>query len=52
MREIRNINSDWLFSKNNNNFDLINLPHTWNAIDGTDGKNDYYSGLRKSNFII
>lgn len=44
MREIRNINSDWLFSKNNNNFDLINLPHTWNAIDGTDGKNDYYRG--------
>ena len=43
MREIRNINSDWLFSKNNNNFDLINLPHTWNAIDGQSAS-DYYRG--------
>ena len=22
----------------------INLPHTWNAIDGQDGGNDYYRG--------
>ena len=22
----------------------MNLPHTWNSIDGTDGKNDYYRG--------
>ena len=25
-------------------WDLVNIPHTWNAIDGQDGDNDYYRG--------
>lgn len=25
-------------------WDWVNLPHTWNAIDGQDGGNDYYRG--------
>lgn len=24
--------------------ECVNLPHTWNAVDGQDGKNDYYRG--------
>lgn len=26
------------------NWYWVNLPHTWNAIDGQDGGNDYYRG--------
>ena len=25
-------------------WDFVNLPHTWNAIDGQDGGNDYWRG--------
>ncbi len=52
MREIINLNTKWAFSKLadavpteiNNKWDFVNLPHTWNAIDGIDGDNDYYRG--------
>ncbi len=52
MRTIVNLNSKWAFSKMadaiptaiNNKWDFVNLPHTWNAIDGIDGDNDYYRG--------
>ena len=51
MRKIINFNENWLFVKANAdiNADLsaaeaINLPHSWNAIDGQDGGNDYYRG--------
>lgn len=44
MRIIKNINSSWEFSKDNKTFDSIDLPHTWNGIDGQDGGNDYYRG--------
>ncbi len=52
MRQIINFNSKWAFSKNANNppsempqlWDFVNLPHTWNNIDGQDGNNDYYRG--------
>ena len=52
MRQIININKDWYFTKeiafpqkiNNLKMEKINLPHTWNNIDGTDGGNDYYRG--------
>ncbi len=46
MRQIININKDWAFSKldGNNQVEQINVPHTWNAIDGTDGGNDYWRG--------
>lgn len=46
MRQTQLINNDWTFSKQAdfNNSSLVNLPHTWNAIDGQDGGNDYYRG--------
>lgn len=44
MRFVKNINSNWQFSKDNKNWENVNLPHTWNGIDGQDGGNDYYRG--------
>ena len=52
MRTILNFNAKWAFSKManeipneiNNKWDFVNLPHSWNAIDGQDGDNDYYRG--------
>lgn len=52
MRQIVNINEKWAFSKEAvatpetmpENWVWVNLPHTWNAIDGQDGGNDYYRG--------
>ena len=53
MRNKINFNSDWLFSKDNINFEPITIPHTWNNIDGTDGGSNYYRGLcyYKKNFV-
>lgn len=42
--------SDWHFTKENPGIptavmgEAIALPHTWNAVDGQDGGNDYYRG--------
>lgn len=44
MRRILSLNDTWKFSKNNSDFETVNLPHTWNAVDGQDGGNDYYRG--------
>ena len=52
MRIIQNINKDWVFIKNLAEIpaeipaeaEQIQLPHTWNAIDGQDGGNDYFRG--------
>ncbi|MBQ8783495.1 MAG: glycoside hydrolase family 2 protein [Clostridia bacterium] len=52
MRKIININRKWAFTKQANEapasmpekWDFVNLPHSWNAIDGQDGGNDYYRG--------
>ena len=52
MRTIVNINRKWAFTKQttgipseiNTQWDFVNLPHTWNGIDGQDGANDYYRG--------
>ena len=49
MRNIININKNWLFKKDTTDITLrdgaqINLPHTWNAEDGHDGGNDYFRG--------
>lgn len=43
MRNIKNINENWIFVKENEK-STVNLPHTWNGIDGQDGGNDYYRG--------
>ncbi len=51
MRRIVNINKGWTFTKETvENFakiplgESVDLPHSWNAIDGQDGGNDYYRG--------
>ena len=50
MRSILNFNSSWNFYKATSDInvkegaELVNLPHSWNALDGQDGGNDYYRG--------
>lgn len=52
MRNIKEINSGWFFSKDADappsslpaSWDQVDLPHTWNGTDGQDGGNDYYRG--------
>ncbi len=52
MREITCINGGWFFIRNTDSVpseipsdaEPINIPHTWNAEDGTDGGNDYFRG--------
>ena len=52
MREIFSLNTKWAFSKEATSVPevmperwyWVNLPHTWNAIDGQDGGNDLYRG--------
>lgn len=48
-----NLNQSWLFKLEHvelneiqkTTFQQINLPHTWNNIDGQDGGNDYFRGI-------
>ena len=49
MRNLINLNENWLFTKDTTDVSLrtgvqVNLPHTWNAEDGFDGGNDYFRG--------
>jgi len=52
LRQIININQKWVFTKQatqvptqiDKKWDFVNLPHSWNAIDGQDGGNDYFRG--------
>ena len=52
MRTVLNINQNWAFSKEAASvpaalpadWEVLNLPHSWNAIDGQDGGGDYYRG--------
>ena len=51
MRKNVNLNKNWLFSKTAeipadlpSGWEEISLPHTWNAVDGQDGGNDYWRG--------
>ncbi|NOU69703.1 DUF4982 domain-containing protein [Paenibacillus sp. LMG 31461] len=64
MRQLINMNQSWSFSKQDiavtndviwdaSNWEPIDLPHTWNAIDGANGF-DFYKGAcwyRKSFFV-
>ncbi len=45
MRKILNLNKGWAFAKQetSNEWEQVDLPHTWNAIDGANGFN-YYKG--------
>ena len=52
MRQIYNFNTKWAFSKEAleapttmpERWNWVNIPHTWNNIDGQDGGNDLYRG--------
>lgn len=51
MRNILSLNSGWLFNKGPAvpntlpvDWEKVSLPHTWNAVDGQDGGNDYWRG--------
>lgn len=45
MRTIIYFNRDWDFYKKEGDMpEHVDLPHTWNAVDGQDGGNDYYRG--------
>ncbi|MBR5233722.1 MAG: glycoside hydrolase family 2 protein [Clostridia bacterium] len=52
MRNIYNFNYKWAFTKQAdcvpeslpNDWVWVNLPHSWNNIDGQDGGNDFYRG--------
>ena len=52
MRSILNINQNWGFLKDAKevpstlpaDWEVVNVPHSWNAIDGMDGGADYFRG--------
>ena len=50
MRQIIKFNDNWHFWKNVSDINVqdggepVCLPHTWNALDGQDGGNDYFRG--------
>ena len=52
MRTVYNLNAKWAFTKEAADvpaslpmtWNWVNLPHSWNAIDGQDGDNDYFRG--------
>jgi len=52
VRNIVSINNNWFFSKEATavpetlctDWEAVNVPHCWNAIDGQDGGNDYWRG--------
>ena len=44
MRQIINFNDNWTFHKPDETAAPVTLPHTWNAVDGQDGGNDYWRG--------
>ena len=44
MRNIININAGWLFKKPDCEAVTLDLPHSWNAVDGQDGGADYFRG--------
>ena len=52
MRKITVLKDGWKFVKQADNAEqavcaqseTVSLPHTWNAVDGQDGGNDYYRG--------
>ena len=44
MRRSETLNQDWLFIGPDKKEVSVSLPHTWNAVDGQDGGNDYWRG--------
>ena len=46
MRTILNFNAGWQFARAGEaqQWESVTLPHSWNAVDGQDGGNDYFRG--------
>ena len=44
MRKTTILNADWLFRYHDGSERRLDLPHTWNALDGQDGGGDYWRG--------
>ena len=44
MRISQLLNTGWAFTYHDGTVQQVNIPHTWNAIDGQDGGNDYWRG--------
>lgn len=44
MRKEWTIHDNWLFRYHDGTTSTVDLPHTWNAVDGQDGGNDYWRG--------
>lgn len=44
MRRTEKLMKDWMFYKNGEKRP-VDLPHTWNALDGQDGGDDYFRGV-------
>ena len=52
LRNVINFNANWVFTKQNAgvpaampaDWERVDLPHCWNAVDGQDGGNDYHRG--------
>ena len=50
-RIVQSMNKGWRFAKTGEvpaalpqGWEQVDLPHTWNAVDGQDGGNDYWRG--------
>ena len=44
MRREIELKKGWVFTGRDGKAVKVDLPHTWNAVDGQDGGNDYYRG--------
>ena len=44
MRKAINFNENWIFKKEGK-IEKVNIPHTWNAVDGQTGPEEYYRGI-------
>lgn len=53
MRKEQLINENWLFQYHDGAETIVNIPHTWNNVDGQDGGDDYYRGtcVYKKDFV-
>ena len=44
MRRTEKLMKEWIFTYKDGVKTILDLPHTWNAIDGQDGGDDYFKG--------
>jgi len=44
MRNYSLLNDSWSFTYHDGSVTTVNVPHTWNNLDGQDGGNDYWRG--------